>query len=259
MTIDEHRPGTVAVQLGTDHVAVVEFARPPNNFFNVDLLAALADALESLAADGAARAIVMRGRGKHFCAGADFSGGGGRDTDVGDLYGQALRLFRQPLPVVTAIQGAAIGGGLGLALVADFRVAGPEARFAANFAELGIHQGFGLSVTLPSLIGQQHAIDLLYTGRRIGSEEARRLGLVDQVTTGDQLLTRAHSLAAQIASSAPLAVRSIRSTMRGHLVQEVARVLAHERSEQEALMASADFQEGIAAASTRRMPRFSGN
>ena len=92
------------------------------------------------------------------------------------LYDFAIRLFEQPLPIVAAIQGAAIGGGLGLAMAADFRVAAPEARFAANFALIGIHQGFALSVTLPAVVGQQAALDLLYTGRRVSGAEARALG-----------------------------------------------------------------------------------
>ena len=88
-----------------------------------------------------------------------------------------MRLFANPTPVVAAIQGAAVGGGLGLALMADFRVASPEARFSANFARLGFHHGFGLTVTLPRLVGQQRAAEMLYTGQRVKSDEALRIGL----------------------------------------------------------------------------------
>ena len=163
--------GDISVAMGTDHVAVIEICRPPNNFFDTALIAAIADACDVLAAGHECRAVLLCSSGRHFCAGADFSAPGG--TGVG-LYEMAIRLFEQPLPIVAAVQGAAIGGGLGLAMAADFRVACPEARFSANFARLGFHHGFGLGATLPGVVGQQVALELLYTGRRVGGEEARR-------------------------------------------------------------------------------------
>jgi enoyl-CoA hydratase/carnithine racemase/alkylation response protein AidB-like acyl-CoA dehydrogenase len=218
--------GAVAVSLGDDFVATVEIRRPPNNFFDVALVAALADAYEDLARDAACRAIVLCSEGKHFCAGADFSGGS--EQGGAALYREAARVFAAPLPVVAAVQGAAVGGGLGLACSADFRVAAPEARFSANFAQLGFHHGFALSVSLPRLVGQQHALDLLYTGRRIGGEEAAGIGLCDRLVACGELRREAHRLAAEIASSAPLAVRSIRATMRADLVERVGAAMERE-------------------------------
>src|SRR5215467_7069153 len=157
----------LTVSLGDDYVATLEFSRPPSNFFSVALISQIADACAQLAADGRCRAIVLCSSGRVFCAGADFAGAHAIGTPDGThLYDHAVRLFQQPLPVVAAVQGAAIGGGLGLAMAADFRVAAPEARFAANFARLGFHHGFGLTVTLPAVVGRQHALELLYTGRR---------------------------------------------------------------------------------------------
>jgi len=241
-------------------VAVVEIRRPPNNFFDVVLIGAIADALDELAADGC-RAVVLASEGRHFCAGADF--GGGRERGAGGgggphLYDMAVRLFEQPLPIVAAVQGAAIGGGFGLAMAADFRVAAPEARFAANFARLGFHHGFGLTVTLPLVAGHQAALDLLYTGRRIGGEEAARLGIADRLVDAAELRPTALALAHEIATSAPLAVRSIRETMRGHLADDVRRALARERAEQDRLTATADWREGVAAMAERRTPVFTG-
>ena len=175
-----------------------------------------------------------------------------------DLDDIAIRLFEQPLPVGAAVQGAAIGGGLGLALAADLRVATPESRFSANFARLGFHQGFGLSVTLPSVVGHQAALDLLYTGRRIDGTRARELGLCDQLVAIGELRPRARELAGEIAASAPLATRSIRQTMRGPLVERVRAAMAHEHAEQERLQRTDDFREGIAATTERRPPRFTG-
>ena len=240
-----------------DHIATVRLCRPPNNFFSVAMIEALAATLESLDADGTTRAVVLAADGKHFCAGADFSEAG-RNDSTADLYRAAVRLFRTATPIVAAVQGAAIGGGLGLALAADFRVAAPEARLSANFARLGFHHGFGLSVTLPGLVGQQRAAELLYTGRRIDGAEAADIGLVDRVVPLDDLDAAAHALATEIAESAPLAVRSIRATLRGDLADRVAAATLHEMAEQERLRRTPDFREGTRAMAERRPPTFTG-
>lgn len=249
------------VELGDDHVGLIEIRRPPNNFFDQALIAGIADGLERLADDGA-RAVVLASEGKHFCAGANF----GQDRSVADttegsgrhLYDEALRLFAQPLPIVAAVQGAAIGGGLGLALAADLRVACPEARFAANFARLGFHHGFGLTVTLPLVAGHQAALDLLYTGRRVDGDTALALGLCDRLVAAADVRSAATEMAADIAASGPLAVRSIRATMRGPLVDQLRAATARERAEQERLQRTADFGEGVRAVAERRPAQFRG-
>jgi enoyl-CoA hydratase/carnithine racemase len=199
--------------------------------------------------------------GKHFCAGADFRDGQRQSSSqIGGvhLYDVAIRLFEQPLPIVAAVQGAAIGGGLGLALAADFRVACPEARFSANFARLGFHQGFGLSVTLPAAIGQQRALEMLYTGRRIDGAEAARIGLSDRLVPLPDVRSGAVALAGEIAASAPLAVRSVRATMRGPLAAQVKGALEREKAEQDRLRGTADWLEGVRASAERRTPVFRG-
>jgi 2-(1,2-epoxy-1,2-dihydrophenyl)acetyl-CoA isomerase len=249
----------LTVELTDDFVATLEFSRPPSNFFSLALISRIADACDELAAGDRCRAIVLCSAGRVFCAGADFTAGPDL-TDQGGLhlYDVAARLFGQPLPIVAAIQGAAIGGGLGLALAADFRVAAPQARFAANFALLGIHQGFALSVTLPAAIGQQAALDLLYTGRRVGGEEALAIGLADRLAEPADLRAEAHAFAASIAASAPLAVRSIRETMRGPLAARAREAMIRERGEQERLMRTSDWREGQAAVRDRRAANFTG-
>ena len=272
MTEQEHAPRPeLTVELGDDHVATLEFSRPPDNYFSLGLITQIAQACEDLASGRGCRAIVLCSAGRVFCAGADFSGGsGGRPGQhsfgsgpqlTGDglhLYDAAARLFEQPLPIVAAVHGAAVGGGLGLAMAADFRVASPQARFAANFALLGIHQGFALTVTLPAAIGQQAALDLLLTGRRVNGEEALALGLADELAEADKVRDQAHAFAARIAASAPLAVRSIRETMRAPLVSQVRSAMARERGEQERLMHTADWREGLAAVRDRRAADFTG-
>ncbi|MHB1713206.1 MAG: enoyl-CoA hydratase/isomerase family protein [Acidimicrobiales bacterium] len=258
--------GDVAVTLGNDLVAIVEMHRPPNNFFDIGLIRSLADAYEFLDADAGCRAIVLCSEGKHFCAGANFShqsDADGPDPGLGSggisqLYDEAARLFDSSTPVVAAVQGAAIGGGLGLACSADFRVACPESRFSANFATLGFHQGFALSVTLPPIIGQQHSWDMLYTGRRLSGEEARRIGLCDHLVDAGRLMSRAHSLASEIAAAAPLAVTSIRETMRRGLADRIRGALAREATEQQKLLSTSDFSEGVRATAEHRPARFEG-
>jgi 2-(1,2-epoxy-1,2-dihydrophenyl)acetyl-CoA isomerase len=249
----------VTVEVGEDFVATVELRRPPDNYFDLTLIRALADAYLALDADPRCRAIVLAAEGKHFCAGANL--GGDSDSLEGGpsaLYREAVRVFEAATPVVAAVHGAAVGGGLGLACSADFRVGCPEARFAANFARLGFHHGFGLSVTLPAIVGQQRSLELLYTGRRIGGEEAARIGLCDRLVPADQVRTEAHALAAEIAGSAPLAVRSIRATMRGHLAGQVRAATDREAAEQDRLRVTDDWAEGVAAMAERRPPRFEG-
>jgi len=240
-----------------DLVATVEIHRPPHNWFDLEVLAGVADAILALDDDSSARAIVLCTEGKNFCAGADLTGGEVLD-DTATLYATATRMFTGTKPIVAAVQGAAIGGGLGLALAADFRVATPDTRFSCNFAKLGFHQGFGISVTLPAVVGQQRALELMYTAVDVRGDEALRLGLADRVVPADELRAAAHAFAAAIAANGPLAVQAIRTTMRGDLAERVAAATAHEAREQARLRETDDFREGVAATSERRTPNFTG-
>ncbi len=245
------------------HVATLVIDRPPHNHVNAALIGALADVLEELDEDRDCRAIVLATAGKVFCGGADLSGDKPLVTDTGEretpiLYRNAVRLFAAKTPIVAAVQGAAVGAGLGLALVADFRVAAPEARFSANFVTLGFHAGFGISRTLPRLIGQQKASLMMLTGRRVKAEDALRYGLVDEIAPLDDLRAAATRLAEEIAANAPLGVRATRATLRGDLAKAVEAQTDHERAEQDRLMATADFREGIRAVAERRPGNFIG-
>ncbi len=237
------------------HVAVVEICRPPNNFFDEALLSELAEKLLALDGDPAVRSVVLCSEGKHFCAGAQL--GGMTPDGIRRVYRHAFSLFTTRRPVIAAVQGSAVGGGLGLALAADFRVATPESRFTANFARLGFHHGFGLSVTLPAAVGRQRALELLLTGRAVPGRDALEIGLCDRLTTSDPR-EAASELAAAIAGSAPLSVVSIRATMRRSLVADIWAALDTEAQAQAALLPTADFREGIEAARSRRDPVFTG-
>jgi len=257
------RFGDISVAID-GHVALVEIHRPPHNFFDDGLIAKLADVFEALDNDEQCRALVLASEGRSFCAGADFSRASEPEGDelqpgrAQHLYTHAVRLFACRKPLVAAIQGAAVGGGLGLALVADFRVVAPEARFAANFVKLGIHPGFGLSHTLPRLMGVQRAGLMFYTGRWVGPEDAVSWGLADLLAPADRLRAHARELAVEMAACAPLAVQSTRATLRRALPESVRAATEHEFAEQIQLAKTEDHKEGVRAFGERRPGVFHG-
>jgi 2-(1,2-epoxy-1,2-dihydrophenyl)acetyl-CoA isomerase len=256
--------GDVRVELGDDGVATVEVRRPPDNHFDVELIGWIADAYRVCDDDARCRAIVLCSEGRHFCAAADFSGGS-KDAatpstpwDPRDLYAAGARLFETSTPVVAAVQGAAIGGGLGVACTADLRVCTPKTRFCANFARLGIHHGFGLTATLPDIVGPQHARRLLLTSKAVRGPEALAIGLSDLMVEPEGLRAAARELAREVAGSAPLAVRSIKATLDDGRQDRFRDATERELAEQTVLFATSDFLEGVRAAAARREPTFEG-
>jgi enoyl-CoA hydratase/carnithine racemase len=255
----------------TGHVTTIEIRRPPLNFFDVSLINQIADALTEIDNDPQARAVVLAAQGKAFCAGANFGDPARQEaeartkTDPADnlgpinhLYIEAVRIFRSKKPIVAAVHGAAIGGGLGLAVSADFRVTCPEARFAANFTKLGFHPGFGLTVTLPELVGKNNAELIFYTSRRLTGEEAYRMGLANVLVPQDRVRAEAMKLAGEIAECSPLGLLSTRATMRAGLADRVLAATNHELIEQTRLRATEDFKEGVKATEERRVANFKG-
>ena len=254
--------GDVEINL-SNYVGVVEIQRPPHNFFDAELIRDLVAAFNLLDDSEDCRALVLAAQGKSFCAGANFSSKENvldKKTNEGrnPLYVEAAKLFANKKPVVGAIHGAAIGGGLGVALVPDFRVTCLEATFAANFVKLGFHPGFGLTYTLPRVIGQQKASLMFYTGRRIKGDEAVEWGLADVLTTQDKVREEAIKLAQEIAENAPIAVMSVRATMRQTLAEAVLKQTDHEGAEQNKHRQTEDFKEGIKAVAERRPGNFIG-
>lgn len=255
---------TDAVRVDRDgQVMTVTFSRPPSNFADLGLIRDIGAAFDRADADRDVRAILLRSEGRVFCAGADLA----RDNPVADgvpaegrnpFYVAAARLFGVAKPVVAAVQGAAVGAGLGLALVADFRVAGPDAKFAANFVSLGLHPGFGVSAVLERVVGRQRAALMLLTGRRIRAGEAAAWGLADVLAPADGVDDAAVALARELATGAPLAVRATRATIRGDLRALVERQTDHELAEQARLLGTRDFAEGVRAVAERRPGRFTG-
>lgn len=210
--------------------------------------------------------MVLAAAGKSFCAGGGFVERGPdkeieqakRAPTESPVYTEGIRLFRMRKPIVAAVQGAAIGGGLGLSLVADFRVTCAEARFSANFTRLGFHPGFGLTVTLPELIGKNKAEFMFYTSHRFKGEEALAMGLANVLVAQSEVRSAAIALATEIAECSPLGTLRTRATMRGDLAERVRQATAHEFAMQSELRLTSDYREGVKAMSERRVPNFTG-
>lgn len=249
---------TVAANVGE-----IRFSKPPFNYACPELLRGIADALEQFDADPHVRCTVLSAEGKAFCAGADLAGDesiagdSGMDA-IGGLYVQAERIFRRAKPMVAAIHGAAIGAGLGLALTADFRVAGPQARLSSNFVRLGFHPGFGLTHTLPRLLGPQRAAWMMLSAERVKPVDALTWGLVDRLADEGEERAAARTMAVEIAANAPLALLAVRATATAGLADAVAEAMRHEHAEQTALRPTRDYAEGVASVFERRPAQWSG-
>jgi enoyl-CoA hydratase/carnithine racemase len=249
-------------------VAEITLNRPDNrNAMTPDVLAGLAEAVSRAGADAALRCVIVTGRGKSFCAGADFRADREKDAEGAwrasherayRTYAPFLSLLDLEMPTVAAMQGHAIGGGLGLGIVCDLRVANESARYGANFVRLGLHPGMATTWLLPRLVGVPNAVELLLTGRLVDGAEAARRGLVHYALPEAEVLAKARALAAEVASAAPLAVRWTKRTLYEGLAWDPKRAARREAAVQSRTFETEDFREGVAALLERREPRFRG-
>jgi enoyl-CoA hydratase/carnithine racemase len=248
-----------------DSVALLTLDLPERrNAMTAELTAAWVAAVAALRGDRDVRAVVVTGEGSAFCAGGDLSWiGESPDLSVSALRDRMLPFYQQWLsvrtldvPVLAAVNGAAVGAGLGLALACDLRYAAPGATFSAPFARLGMHPGMAATYLLPEVVGIARARELLLTGRRVDAQEAYAIGLVSGVA--DDVLAHTLAVAQGIAESAPIAVRLTKAALAyaGHHSLDAA--LDWEGLAQPVTMASADLREGLAAQAERRPPRFTG-
>ena len=242
-----------------EYVATVEISAGPMNFLSVPLLENLVSVWGWADQEPSCRVIILCSKGSIFSAGAnfaDFMGGGAVSPEP--LYKLALKLFEGNTPVIAAIQGAAVGAGLGLAMIADERIAAPKAKFVANFVQLGFHPGFGLSASLPHVIGSSQSASLFMSAKRISAQDALKIGLVNECTEAENLLEAAQTRARMIASNAPIAVCDIRKTLRAPLIDAVGKALEHELKMQLEHFQTKDFGEGVSAMLSKREPQFKG-
>jgi enoyl-CoA hydratase/carnithine racemase len=251
-----------------DHVATITLNRPENrNSMTPDVLAGFRDAIAKVRTDSDLRAVVITGRGKSFCAGADFRSAGGGDDDaaarlpnerVFGMYEPFLSVLDIEVPTIAAMNGHAIGGGLGLALVCDLRIANRDARYGANFARLGLHSGMAISYLLPRIVGMPNAADLLFSARIVSGAEAADLGLVHCAVPPEKVAAEAGRRAVAIAGCAPVAIRLMKRSLYRGAGWDPRRAAEAEAWAQSATIASEDAREGIAALLQKREPKFAG-
>ena len=249
------------------HVAVLTLDQPAKrNAMSDEMTASWARAADLLAEDPFLAAVVVTGSGSAFCSGGDLSWLAGEpDATVNDLRLRMVRFYRAWLsvpalevPTVAAINGAAVGAGLAVALACDIRYIAREATIGVPFTSLGLHPGMATTWSLPQLAGHAAARDLLLTGRFVDGSEAVRLGLASFATDADAVLDAALAAADRIASAAPVATRLTLRALRDGGHASIADAIEWEGLAQAVTMATADLQEGLRAAGERRAPVFHG-
>ncbi|MEW6423274.1 MAG: enoyl-CoA hydratase-related protein [Bacillota bacterium] len=245
-----------------EKVALVTLNRPPVNSINSGLLEELNDILDKLAQSQEARVLVITGAGeKAFSAGADITefaeirAGKKRAVDVHDLFFKIENLTK---PVIAAINGYALGGGCELAMSCHLRIAAREAKIGLPEVRLGIIPGWGGTQRLPRLIGKAKALELMLTGDHISAEEAMRLGLVNKVVPGVELMDETRKLAGRLASGAPLAMQAILRAVTKGLEVPIEEGIKFEKEGTALVFSSEDAKEGSKAFLEKRAPVFTG-
>jgi enoyl-CoA hydratase len=249
-------------------VGTIVFNQPEKrNAMSVEMWEGLVAALDAFEADGSVRCVVLKGAGdKAFVSGADISQfdkqranfDAQREYDRITSAGRA-RLAGFSKPVIAEIRGFCLGGGLGLAMMCDLRIAASDAQFGIPAAKLGLAYGFDMVRTLTSLVGPAHAKTLLFTGERIDAAEAERIGLVNRTVPVEQLPAAVAQLATTMAGNAPLTLRAAKTVVAAALRDESARDMAAVEAAIAACFDSADYREGRRAFLEKRKPVFTGS
>jgi enoyl-CoA hydratase/carnithine racemase len=251
-----------SVHLETDgHVAVLTLDRPAKlNALTGEMTAQLAAHVAAINDSAYVRAVVLTGTGRAFCAGSDIAELDRYPTPwqfgLREDYGDVLRALRKP--VIAAVNGHALGGGLELALACDIRIAAQSASFAAPEIKLGWIGGSGQSALLAHSIGPSNAAMMLLTGDPVDAETALRWGLVSEVLAAEALSARAREIATVIAGRAPVAAQTAKLNLRAAYEMPLTRAIDYERHLQTICFATADAAEGRAAFTERRAPAFRG-
>ncbi len=249
-------------------MAVLVMNRPDKlNALNGELSTALNEALARIAEDDSIRVVVLSGAGRAFCAGGDLAAiGRGRErNETAELepilragMQAVLKMRLMPQPVIAAVNGAAAGAGMNIALAADIRVAADIATFGENFARVGLFPDYGGTYFLPELVGPSIAAEMLYTGDMIDAQAALRLGIVSRVVPAAQLEAEVKALAQKIAQGPPMAIRAVKKVLLGSQKEALVKALDHEVEQQMKCFHSEDCSEGIRAFFEKRPPKFQG-
>jgi 2-(1,2-epoxy-1,2-dihydrophenyl)acetyl-CoA isomerase len=260
--------GPVFLEARHDSIVVLTMNRPDRlNALNNDLASELNDAFARIALDESVRVIVLTGAGRAFCAGGDLGHirEGRESGDVKQLepllrsgMQMVLKMRTMPQPVIAAVNGPAAGGGMNIALAADFRIAAEDAKFGQNFAKVGLFPDYGGTFFLPELVGPSKAAELFYTGDMIDAQTALRLGLVNRVVPAAQLEAEVKTFAQKIAQGPPLAIRATKRALFGGGQEALEKALENEVQQQMKCFPSEDCGEGIRAFFEKRPPKFQG-
>jgi 2-(1,2-epoxy-1,2-dihydrophenyl)acetyl-CoA isomerase len=260
--------GSVLLEAKSEGIATLVMNRPDRlNALNNELAAALNDALRRISEDDTVNVIVITGAGRAFCAGGDLGAiGKGRQTgathDLEPLLRSGmqavLKMRTMPQPVIAAVNGAAAGAGMNIALAADIRIAAEEATFGQNFAKVGLFPDYGGTYFLPQLVGPAKAAELFYTGDMVDAKTALALGIVNHVVPAAGLEAEVKALAQKIAQGPAVAIRAVKRALFGSEGKELAKALEHEVQEQIRCYLSEDCSEGIRAFFEKRHPKFQG-
>ena len=251
----------------SDHVATVTLSRPEkHNALDQPMFEAIIEAAEEVAATAGVRAVVLHGAGPSFCSGLDLgslmSAAGGLDAVLEELRGPVPNRFQRvaydwmllPVPVIAAIHGNCLGGGLQIALGADIRVAAPDARLSVMEVKWGLVPDMSMTQSLPRLVGLDVAKELTLTGRVFTGEEALALGVVTRIDADP--LTAAHELATEIASRSPDAVRGAKRLLDGAWSASAQEGLALEAEVQRGLIGSANQLAAVSAGLAKQPAQF---
>jgi 2-(1,2-epoxy-1,2-dihydrophenyl)acetyl-CoA isomerase len=260
--------GPVLLEAKHEGIATLVLNRPDRlNALNNELATALNEALGRVAEDDRVSVVVITGAGRAFCAGGDLAAIGkgrqGRETQsleplLRSGMQAVLRMRTMPQPVIAAVNGAAAGAGMNIALAADIRIAAEEATFGQNFSKVGLFPDYGGTYFLPQLVGPAKAAELFYTGDMIDAKTALGLGVVNHVVPGAQLEVEVKSLAQKIALGPGVAIRAVKKTLFGSQKKELTEALEREVQEQIGCYLSEDCSEGIRAFFDKRPPKFRG-
>lgn len=256
---------TVVLEQVSEHVAYIWLNQPDSlNAMSEVMARDFRSTVAQLAkSKSKPRVLILSGKGKAFSAGGDLEMLENKTTlsaeenqrRMEEFYASFLSILDLGIPLVAAINGAAVGAGLCLASACDVRVCSDTAKLGFTFVKLGLHPGMGGTYFLPRVVGDAMARELMVTGRVIDSSEAKRIGLVSQVVSTDQLQATVLKIAEEIAANGPLAVTQLIATLRAER-QSLSPSLTHEARCQSINYASEEFKEGIRAIREKRAPRY---
>ena len=247
------------------NIAQITLNRPDNrNSMNDETMPAFSEAVSRAKEDKDLRCLIITGSGTSFCAGADLKSSFLDSRDrlphqiLMDAYGPFLALDKLEMPIIAAMNGHAVGGGFGLALMCDIRIANLQSKYGANFARLGVHSGMAVSYLLPMIVGLPRANELLFTGRLITGKVACEIGLANYALEGDQVLEKAWDLAEEIAECAPVAVKMIKHSIHRGIGWNPRNSAEIDSLYQSRTFEMEDAKEGVSALLEKRKAVFKG-